>query len=367
MSNKETILLLRVQASGSKESSTYLSFDFISESPSLLLPNVQQLAWDLLPGAEEIQATYLDSDGDRCTLTEHTAADALSFATAHEDQQRVLEVHVQDRAEAAKAGYADCASYEQLRSRLATAKREAAEAQTARAAAEQELASSCATLQAEIDAATKRADTAEKSVSELRDAKAELKVQADELARLTTLCDTLRAEVTAARRQAAPVRDNAEVLSATVTESSPLVLGIEAYEDSSKRGDVGQEFEEELKRLGAQQALRLGRMQLAPASGDENKLPLSVPASAKFMVENNGAVQWPDATVLTIMKGDSFGVPLLALGPKAPGESEEVVMDLLVPPKAENTTSCSMWAIVNAATGTPLGPLLVLEVEWRSQ
>lgn len=274
---------------------------------------------------------------------------------------------MQDRNEAAKHGSLECSTCPNLRDRLAKAKQEAAEAQTGKAAAEQELAASCASLQAEVDAATKRAEALEKCPSELQAAKAELKEKSDEVVRLVALNDTLRAEVATGRRQARPKCDSAEVLSASVGEPSELMLGIEASEDSSRRGDAGKDFAEELERLGAQQAYRIGCMHLTPTSGDDSKQPDFVPACAKFTVVNNGAVRWPDTTVLVIVKGDSFGVPLLTLGAKSPGESDEIMMDLLVPPKAENSTSCSMWAIVNAATGTPLGPLLVLEAEWKKQ
>lgn len=363
---KEIILLLKVTAGGGKESSTYLGFDFISQSPSLLLPNVQQLGWDLLPGAEEIQASYLDCEGDRCTLTERTAPDALSFAVVQQDENtRVLEVQVHDKADAVKSGCVECSTCLNLRSRLSKAKQEAAEALTAKTAAEQELAASCQALQAEVDAATRRADALEKG-SGPRDLTVELKTKSDEVARLMATNDSLRAELAASRREARPKTGSVEVMSALVSEFSPLMLGIEATEDPSRRGNASNDFKHELERLGAQQVHRLGCMQLAPASGESGKQSDSVPASAKFTVLNNGGVRWPDSAVLVIVKGDNFGVPLIPLGPKPPGEGQEITMDLLVPFKAENSSACSIWAIVNAATGTPLGPLLVLEVEWKT-
>merc|ERR1719498_923869 len=153
----EVILELRVQAGAGKEKSTMLGLDFITKSPGLLLPNVQQLGWDLLPGADEIQATYLDSDGDRCTLTDRTATDALGLAVDHgDDGTKLLEVQVEDKAEAAKRGSVDSSSVENLKARLAQARKEAA--------AEQELATSCGSLHAELDAARKRAADLEKSL-----------------------------------------------------------------------------------------------------------------------------------------------------------------------------------------------------------
>lgn len=363
MANQETILLLSVRASASKESSTYIGFDFISTSPSLLLPNVQQLGWDLLPGVEEIHATYLDGEGDRCTLTDCTAPDALSCAVQKDENSKVLEVQVQDRAEALKAGQLECSTCVGLRSMLARSRQETADAQ-------QRLAGSHAAPRAEVkDALEKTLEVLEKALEkkslELQAVRAELNTRNDEVVRLAALNDSLPAEVVAARQHASV---SARVLSASVSECSPLMLGIEASEDASKRGDASQDFKEDLKCFGAQQAYRLGSIQLTPASSKEDtKQPDSVPACAKLTLVNNGTVCWPDTTALVIVSGDSCGIPLMALGPKPPGESEEVVMDLLVPPRLESSASCSMWAVVNAATGTSLGPLLVLEVTWQSQ
>lgn len=358
MANQETILLLSVRASASSESSTYIGFDFISTSPSLLLPNVQQLAWDLLPGAEEIHATYLDGDGDRCTLTDHTAPDALSCAVQKDEHSKVLEVHVQDRAEALKAGHAECSTCAGLRSMLAKSRQEAADAQ-------KQLAGALAAPKADVNVAARSKEALEKKSLELQAVAAELNSKSDEVARLLALTDSLRAELAAARQH---VSASAGALSASVSECSPLMLGIEASEDPSKRGDASQDFKEDLKSFGAQKAYRLGSIQLTPASSKgDGKQPDSVPACAKMTLVNDGTVSWPDTVALAIVSGDSFGVPLMSLSPKPPGESEEIVIDLLVPPRPESSVSCSMWAVVNAATGTALGPLLVLEVIWQSQ
>lgn len=89
------VLKLRVQTSDGQESFAYLDWNMISGLPELLLPNVQQLAWDMLPDAGEIQASYIDDEGDRCTLTEGTAGDALQFTKPCEEEgEKVLEVTV---------------------------------------------------------------------------------------------------------------------------------------------------------------------------------------------------------------------------------------------------------------------------------
>jgi len=89
------MLKLCVKTPDGQESEAYLDWAMISGLPELLLPNVQQLAWDMLPDAGEIQAMYIDDEGDRCTLTEGTAADALTFTKAgSQDEEKVLEVTV---------------------------------------------------------------------------------------------------------------------------------------------------------------------------------------------------------------------------------------------------------------------------------
>jgi len=90
------VLLVLVEAPEvpGKQNSTYLDFEFV-KSNSSLLQHVQQLAWDLIPGATEIAATYIDDDGDVCTLTDRTSDDALSFATPQDsDGTKTLKITV---------------------------------------------------------------------------------------------------------------------------------------------------------------------------------------------------------------------------------------------------------------------------------
>mmetsp|Transcript_135536 Transcript_135536/g.248836 ORF Transcript_135536/g.248836 Transcript_135536/m.248836 type:complete len:101 (+) Transcript_135536:3-305(+) len=93
----------------------------------------------------------------------------------------------------------------------------------------------------------------------------------------------------------------------------------------------------------------------------------TVPASAAVVVKNNGQVQWPATAAVASTSGDSLGFPLLPLGPLQPGEAAEVVMDLVVPPRAEPGCGKSIWSFVDASTGSPLGPQLVLEMSWTAQ
>jgi len=355
MSSDQKVLLLQVKTDCGKEGQTYLDFDFITKNPSLLLPNVQQIAWDLLPGVSEIQASYMDGDGDRCTLTDQTASDALHFAVGGSNEV-VLEMRVQDKAKVGEKSPAmSCVSCVQLKARLSDAKKSAAEAETSKANAEKELSAANASLQAK-----------ERDLAELREARAEIKRKSDEIARLTALCETLQAEVVSARQQRLPRSENSEKLSASVSECAPLILGIEAYEDQSRRGCVGQNFKDMAEKLGSSQAHSLGCM-IVTSCLDGKTNEDSVPTCTKFTVVNDGSVPWPETTVAVNVKGDSFGVPIVHLGAKGPGESEEIVMDLLVPPNSGNNKACSIWSVINAATGTPLGPAVVLEIEWRSQ
>jgi len=149
--------------------------------------------------------------------------------------------------------------------------------------------------------------------------------------------------------------------SARVMVGSPLVLGIEAQEEEAVRGDITEEFAGVVASAGASQAFRMGRM-LLPAGGSS-----SVPACAKVVVQNDGQVQWPETTIIAVVSGDSLGFPQMPLGAMQPGEAAEVVFDLLVPAKSEPGATRSTWAILDGATGTPLGPLLFFETVWLAQ
>jgi hypothetical protein len=148
---------------------------------------------------------------------------------------------------------------------------------------------------------------------------------------------------------------------ARVMSAWPLVLGIEAREEDAARGDVTQEFAADVHGAGSSQAFRMGRMTL-PAGGSS-----PVPACAKIVVQNDGQVTWPETTLIAVVAGDSLGFPQLPLGAWKPGEAAEIVLDLNVPAKPEQGAMRSTWAILDGATGAPLGPLLFFEVVWLGQ
>lgn len=144
--------------------------------------------------------------------------------------------------------------------------------------------------------------------------------------------------------------------SARVLAATELTLGVEANEDVSARGDVTAEFAHIVAEAGAKQAFRAGRV-VVPTG-----LDAPVPACAKVVVTNDGQVAWPASTALVIIAGDSMGFPQMALGALMPGEAAEIQMDLLLPATEGQESGRSAWALVDAAKGLPLGPLIFFEV-----
>merc|ERR1740123_688217 len=151
---------------------------------------------------------------------------------------------------------------------------------------------------------------------------------------------------------AVPVMPSAKVLGCT-----DLALGVEA-QDAVVGGDVTAEFAPVVAEAGAKQAYLAGRVTLPVG------LTAPVPACAKVVIVNDGEVPWPETAALVVVAGDAMGFPHMALGALQPGEAAEVAMDLLLPTKAARDTSRSAWALVNASTGQPLGPLIFFEGLW---
>jgi len=169
-------------------------------------------------------------------------------------------------------------------------------------------------------------------------------------------------------------------------EDDPLTMGIEAEEDVAARGDATKELADLVYSCGARQAFRIGRMRL-PSTFSE-----VAPACARMLVKNDGVLAFPQTTVIVNVEGDHLGLQVMALGVLEPGEVKEVEMDLEIRPKNEapghaqrrifrprhsmpqlaprfvpgeaRSEARSLWAIVDAATGARLGPLLVFEAVW---
>eukprot|EP00928_Gymnodinium_smaydae_P074917 TRINITY_DN57932_c0_g1_i1.p1 TRINITY_DN57932_c0_g1~~TRINITY_DN57932_c0_g1_i1.p1 ORF type:complete len:552 (+),score=158.54 TRINITY_DN57932_c0_g1_i1:108-1763(+) len=182
------------------------------------------------------------------------------------------------------------------------------------------------------------------------------------------------------RNDAAEVRKELEELrqsyragpgvSIRVLECSTMMLGIEAEDDETARGDASSEFADLLEEMGAEKAYRIGRVQLPAGVGYEAATgrPLGpVPASMKVTLANNGAKAWPETAVLALASGESHGLPLLPLGALQPGDAAEAVLDLNIPRRNECATTTTVWALRDAATGALLGPLLVFEASWTDQ
>lgn len=148
--------------------------------------------------------------------------------------------------------------------------------------------------------------------------------------------------------------------SAKIFASLDLTTGVEAQEAPGTRGDVTESCQAVLEQLGidVNQVFRVGQV-IVPKGGPE------VPVSATFAILNDGEVAWPENTVIWHSSGSAMNFPGLALGALGPGEMAQVVMDLTVPIRNDWSFEQSAWAIVDAGTGRPLGPMLLLEVHWQ--
>jgi len=114
--------------------------------------------------------------------------------------------------------------------------------------------------------------------------------------------------------------------SAKVLGCSDLTLGVEA-QNVVGHGDVTAHFGSVAAEAGAKQAFLAGRVAVPVG------LTSPVPACAKVVIVNDGAVVWPATATLAVVAGDAFGFPQIALGELRPGEAAEVHMDLLLPAK----------------------------------
>jgi len=152
--------------------------------------------------------------------------------------------------------------------------------------------------------------------------------------------------------------------------SEALVMGIEAEEDDGARGDVSNERTNSLAAAGARQVFRVGRARILAGDGIEAATgkPLGpVPISARVHISNTGAERWPATVVLAISGGASLGLPVLPVASVSPGETTEVEMDLNVPRCLEAGEQSTTWILRDAATGVPLGPELLFEVQWLAE
>jgi len=249
------------------------------------------------------------------------------------------------------------------------------------------------------EAARRKGEEAQQLVESL---KHKFAMDANELKRET---EQLRVQMASVKKHAAQecqaaanllqemqkVKDHNPKYSASVHMIEDLTMGIEGKEDEAARGDASIELAELVSRCGARQAFRVGRVHL-PADFSE-----ASPVCVRMAVKNDGASRWPQTTVIVNMEGESLGMQVKELGMLEPGEVREVEMDLEVQSRtavhsqkrlyrpryampqlgprlssprnsigSEGSSSeiRSLWAIVDAATGARLGPLLVFEAMW---
>jgi len=160
------------------------------------------------------------------------------------------------------------------------------------------------------------------------------------------------------------------MVSGLALSSEPEIAGVEEHtDDPSARGDVSEEFAEKFEHLGCRQAFRIGRVRLHTVSEDEVLCEESFPLCYSVVVLNSGSQPWPATVALVHASGNAMDMPLLSVGPLQPGESTQLVLDLRVPHTADpqEPVSTSMWVLRDAATGKPLGPVLLFDVQWKGK
>jgi len=259
-------------------------------------------------------------------------------------------------------------------------------------AANEQMKEVAAGLQRDLEEETNARTIFEKAAQEAREAL----LNANKTALLEI--DALKAELLSSKERAAKAEQIALDMqqskaslprysaSVHMIEDCPLTLGIEAEEDETARGDATKELADLVSICGADKAFRIGRVRL-PATFAE-----IMPACARVAVKNDGAVRWPQTTVVMHVEGENLGLQVMALGMLEPGEVKEIEMDLEVCAKSDHSQkrvyrprqaghtmpqlaprfvagesraeARSLWAIVDAATGVRLGPLLVFEAVW---
>jgi len=217
----------------------------------------------------------------------------------------------------------------------------------------------------------------EASAAQVASLQAELHGKSKEADGLKTQLGEVRAEVEEVRHQASAARQQADLAASLLTcqsqllgtalglSSAPLYIDVDgADEDPAARGDVSEEFAENLNEHGLRQAFRIGRARL-PAAGAASH-QLTFPVSCKVIVKNDSTQRWPSTTALVHASGNTFELPLLLVGSVEPGESRELKFDLRILQAVEssNTEDCSTWVFRDIATSKPLGLMLVFEVQW---
>lgn len=347
------------QHNGTLETVVHLDQDEMITLPDVACSTFANLAMQLLPDSNFKRLTYLDDEGDACTLTPESVRDALTFCEAQNEDFKVLrfDIHA-DTPEAAPA---------------AVVAKDAPAAEHVPVPEVHDFGFSTSEVctsgkQFYIGEATEETVpcSEEKEATMHAAALALLLQHGDENVRNATYqalqeaaggCNALEAE----KQVPQPAAEEPIVAAPVCSPPSAIVIGAELAlgdvsamaEEADARGDATAEFASLVAaHPGVKQAFRLGRVAVY---GDRAS------AVVKAYVKNDGAVAWPESCALRIAAGPAHGFPEMPLGSVAPGDAVELVLDLNMAHLARGTGAQSAWAICDES-GQPFGPVLVLEV-----
>jgi len=142
---------------------------------------------------------------------------------------------------------------------------------------------------------------------------------------------------------------SAKVLSAAMSFGNSE----DVFDFPEARVDVSAEFAGLTEQYpNVNQAFRMGRIAILH---DEAR------ALAQVVVANDGALPWPELSVLRSVAGPAYNFPELQLGAVPVGDAVEFNMDLSFGSGQPGEAVMSGWAMVDEH-GEPFGPLLLLEV-----
>lgn len=343
---------------------------------------------DMLEGKVFKRVTYMDDEGDLCTLTAVSVSDALGFC----DHGGILQLNVESEEErtstesdinlqvplqqsASLPVPAPAAAAQERKSSDADSQHFYIGDETQEVESEAVSAAAVALLLKHPDEAV-RAATREAlrlsagAVVEERPCTEDEWGKTDDLASKEVLEDSdkemssetsedwekpdeVEVSLEAEKIGEAPKLKSGKVLCASACLTEPEAM----IDCADARGDVTEEFKHLLVQYpDVSQAFRLARLAVSHAGGDGKAL-------VKAVVTNDGAEAWPETCSLRLVAGSSFGFPELPLGPVSPGETVELVLDLsLGAEKGQpGLGQLSAWAVLDEH-GAPFGPLLMVEV-----
>jgi len=100
---------------------------------------------------------------------------------------------------------------------------------------------------------------------------------------------------------------------------------------------------------------RLAHLEINHSASTESR------AIVKAVVVNDGTEPWPEASLLKLSEGPSWGFRELSLGAVPPGETVELVLDLFFLPGHLGDHVVSVWSLVDSS-GEAFAPSMVVEV-----